>query len=155
MGSVPCVCSAKASAGDMAPRLWECPEHGKTGFSAFDIMFEQQTLFTGHSDYLKRQARDEFWLFCMGILVRRRAECRVVGEIYFDEDHLWKDVRKELDRIAKLGHKPTVKPVTVGGLSPRAFGAPDHPQPAAAPAPDVKKPGWFARLAGSTRNADT
>lgn len=107
--SAPCVCASKASAGDMAPRIWECPEHGKTGFAAFDILFEQQTLFTGHSDVLLKRARDEFWYFVMGILVRKRAEARVKDAIYFDEDHLWTDVRKELDRIARLGNKPTVR----------------------------------------------
>lgn len=142
--SAPCVCSSKASAGDMAPRIWECPRHGKTGFAAFDIMFEQQTLFTGHSDILRRRAKDEFWYFVMGILVRKRAEAAVRNEIYFDEDHLWTDVRKELDRIAKLGNKPTVRAGSVGGLSTRAFGVPDHPQPLTDDAP--AKPGLLARL---------
>lgn len=140
--SAPCVCASKASAGDMAPRIWECPEHGKTGFAAFDIMFEQQTLFTGHSDILRKRARDEFWYFVMGILVRKRAEARVKGGIYFDEDHLWTDVRKELDRIARLGNKPTVRaPADDVALSPRAFGVPDHPQE-----PTPEKRGWLARM---------
>lgn len=57
------------------------------------------------------------------------------------------DVRKELDRIAKLGNKPTVRPATGRGLSPRAFGVPDHPQPE----PAAPRRGWLSRTFGAER----
>lgn len=146
-----CRCSRMADAGDMAPRLWECDEHGKTGFAAFDLIFQQQTIFTGHSDFLKKEARDDFWLFCMGVKMIKVAEAKMMGDIYFDEDHLWNDVRKELDRIARKAKRATVRAEgkVAGVMSTRAFGVPDHPQVLAdapkAPPPAVKQ-GWFDRL---------
>lgn len=125
-----CCCAGMSDAGDMAPRLWDCNVHGKTGFAGFAIMFERQRLFTYSCEVGKRRAQDEFWDFCHGVHALTKTEFRLAGKFYDDCDDMWPAVRKELDRLARKYKIITLEmpPTPPGKLSPRAFGVDDRPQ---------------------------
>ena len=92
--------------GDAGPRIWVCPEHGRTGLLGVSLRFQQQDVFKEFAD---------FWDFSAGVLQTRRAICRGKGEIYYDEDSLWTDVNKALMEVrrAYLPPPPPVKTTPV------------------------------------------
>ena len=113
----------------MAPRLWECPEHGRTGMIGFSVLYEQQTAFPKSDDMGPEtpraiEARDEFWFFCRGITAQKRV---LNGGFYADEDYLWPDVQKELIRLFGKDCLRKTNPNTTG-FKPGAFGVPDAPR---------------------------
>lgn len=132
-----CICDAMASMGEVSPRIWECEEHGKTGFAGFHIMWLQQTAFPhaweGAHPSVEIKQRDEFWFFCRGVLARQKALYRANGKIYFDEDHLWSDVQTEL--VKYFGKEALLPTNPDAVLGPRAFGVPDAPQTEELPKP--------------------
>ena len=74
--------------GDAAPQIWDCKEHGKTGFDHMLKVIQEI------ADHLHIKF-DHAWILAEALRIEKTIEYSQRGDIYFDEDYLIPDLKKK------------------------------------------------------------
>lgn len=74
-----CDCRSAHLAGDMAPRLWKCDEHGRAGFAAEMQSIQRAARFFSIS-------YDEAWDLAYEVLIICQMACKRLGRVFYCED---------------------------------------------------------------------
>ena len=93
-GTPTCNCLGMQSSGDMAPSIWFCPVHGKTGFQFVRNVYDEYGEKLGVS-------WEWFWDITLGIIQTKRMVFKLDDMIYYVEDFLDRDLRAFCDNILK------------------------------------------------------
>jgi hypothetical protein len=90
-----CECKSMFMVQEMAPRLWWCQKHGRSGFSnILDVIketVENQNKKAGYFQY----SFDKLWDIAKGLL----ETLYIKEKIYFCEDHFEEDLRKHFRKL--------------------------------------------------------
>lgn len=83
-----CICRMMVNSGDMAPRLWICEIHGKTGVMLIMGIINDIAVKKGLS-------RNNAWDLAENFRQSKISSCKLENKIYFDEDYFEDDLRSE------------------------------------------------------------
>lgn len=108
-----CICNVMSNSGDMAPRLWLCEKHGRTGMAAWVFICDdwidrlwapEEGVSEQRKEYRRAELEDRLWNIAYGFLESKRLEELRKGNTYYDEEFFWNDLRQHLSELeAKLG----------------------------------------------------
>ena len=108
-----CYCKGYASQRAAAPRIWECPKHGKTGFAVTKAIIKTIA-------EVYEVTYEEAWIWANALLKWKRVEYKKEDEIYYCEkyfnedlvqefglrDTWWERLKDNLSKLAELSILP-------------------------------------------------
>jgi hypothetical protein len=98
----PCECQGMFIVQEMAPRLWFCKKHGRTGFNYItDIIRIAQSKANEKAKYF-RFTFDELWDVAQGFRIMKRIQYENNGKTYYDEEYFEKDLKKFFQKLLNV-----------------------------------------------------